>query len=183
MEGGDRARVFLCRPCEVASYGADPARIYPFRYVAPSPDAGAPDLYAPFWRVEGDFFWRTDDPSKARVFHHLSPLGPLFFLALTSAKTAYCDDITIRYAREPGLLKLCPGTAPVLDGRRNPEVLGELSRLTWLAYLDRVADVTGLESRFEVKGLTYSAVPFCRTAGEFVDAVLGIRVPEVYFDL
>jgi hypothetical protein len=183
LEGGPRARIFLCRPCQLATYGADPAQAVPLRYVGAVKEFGAPDLHAPFWRVEGEFRWQVEDASKARVYAKLVPLGPLFFPAFTSPKTAYCDDITLRYARRPELLVPRPGDAPLLDGGRNPAVLGELSRLAWLAYLDRVADVTGVEGRFDVRALTYVGVPFCRRENHFVDAVLGIQVPEVYFDL
>ncbi len=183
LEGGARARVFLCRPCGVASYGADPSQTVPLCYVAPSKEFGAPDLHAPFWRVEGDFRWRAADPAKARTYEKMAPLGPLFFPAFTSPKTAYCDDITLRYARRPEALTLVPGDAPLLDGGRDPRVLRELSRLAWLAYLDRLADVTDVEGEFEVRALSYVGVPFCRRDNHFVDAVLGIQVPEVYFDL
>jgi hypothetical protein len=183
LEGGARARIFLCRPCQLATYGADPSRVVPLRYARAAKEYGTPDLHAPFWKVEGEFHWQTADASKSRVYERLAPLGPLFFPAFTSPKTAYCDDITLRYARRPELLVTFPGDAPLLDGGRNPAVLGELSRLAWLAYLDRSADVTGVEGRFEVRALSYVGVPFCRREKHFVDAVLGIQVPEVYFDL
>jgi hypothetical protein len=183
LEGGARARIFLCRPCRLASYGADPSNVVPLLYVAASREFGTPDLHAPFWKVEGDFRWQTDDPAKSRTYGRLAPLGPLFFPAFTSPKTSYCDDITLRYARRPELLAAGPGDAELLDGGRNPSVLQELSRLAWLAYLDRSADVTGVEGRFEVRSLSYVGVPFCRRENHFVDAVLGIQVPRVYFDL
>jgi hypothetical protein len=183
LEGGSRARIFLCRPCELASYGADPSGVVPLRYLRAGTEFGAPDLHAPFWRVEGEFRWQTEDTAKSRVYGRLVPLGPLFFPAFSSPKTAYCDDITLRYARHPEMLAPGPGDAPLLDGARNPAVLGELSRLAWLAYLDRSADVTGVEGTFEVRSLSYVGVPFCRRENHFVDAILGIQVPEVYFDL
>lgn len=183
LDGGACARVFLCRSCAIATFDADPAQVYPLRYVAAPAGLGQADLFAPFWRVAGDFAWQTADRQKQRVYENLQPLGPLLFPAFWSPKAAYYDDLTLRYARRPELLTLGPGQEPILDGMRSPKALGELARLAWLAYLDRVADITGTEGRFEVKELIYVGVPFFSRGDHFEDGVLGCSVPRSFFSL
>jgi hypothetical protein len=183
LDGGDRARIFLCRPCGLASHGGDPADVYPLRYAAAAAGAGTPDLFAPFWRVEGEFSWQTEDRRKQRTYQNLHPLGPLLFPAFWSPRAAYHDDLTLLYARRPELIVLRAGNEPLLDGIRSPKALGELARLAWLAYFDRTADVTGVGGRFEVKDLAYVGVPFFKRDDRFEDGVLGCKVPASYFSL
>lgn len=183
LDGGSGARVFLCRTCAVATFEADPAEVYPLRYVAAAAGLGRPDLFAPFWRVAGQFAWQTGDRQKQRVYERLAPLGPLLFPAFWSPKAAYYDDLTLRYARRPELLTLGSGKDPVLDGMRAPKALGELARLAWLAYLDRFADITGTEGTFEIKELIYAAVPFFRRGDHFEDGILGCSVPTSFFSM
>jgi len=181
LDGGGGARIFLCRPCGLASYGADPAQVYPLRYVTATSGSGAPDLFAPFWRVAGEFSWRTEDRRKQRVYQGLQPLGPLLFPAFWNPRAAYYDDLTLLYARRPERIALRPGNEPLLDGMRHPKALDELARLAWLAYFDRSADVTGVEARFELKDLVYVGVPFFKRDGRFEDGVLGCKVPPAFF--
>lgn len=183
LDGGDGARIFLCRPCGLAIYGADPAQVYPLRYVTAASGPGAPDLFAPFWRVGGVFSWQTEDRRKERIYHNLHPLGPLLFPAFWNPRAAYYDDLTLLYARRPDLIVLRPGLEPLLDGMRHPKALEELARLAWLAYFDRSADVTGVVARFEVKDLAYVGVPFFKRDGRFEDGVLGCKVPGTFFSL
>jgi hypothetical protein len=131
--------------------------------------------------VEGEFSWQTDDRRKQRTYQNLHPLGPLFFPAFWSPRAAYYDDLTLLLARRPEQIALVSGNRPLLDGMRHPGRLGELARLAWLAYLDRSADVTGVEGRFEVKDLVYVGFPFFKRDGRFEDGVLGCKVPATYF--
>ena len=183
LDGGGGARIFLCRPCGLVSLGADPAQVYPLRYVAAAEGAGPPDLFAPFWRVAGEFSWQTEDQRKRRAYQNLQLLGPLLFPAFWNPRAAYYDDLTLRYARRPELLVLRPGNELLLDGYRHPKALCELARLAWLAYFDRSADITGVEGRFEVKDLVYVGVPFFRREDHFEDGVLGCKVPSSFFSL
>ena len=183
LDGGSGARVFLCQACAIATFEADPVQVFPLQYVAVAAGSGRPDLFAPFWRVQGDFAWRTEDRQKQRIYGNLRPLGPLFFPAFWSPKAAYHDDLTLRYAMRPELLTLGPGQDPLLDGMRAPKALGELARLAWLAYLDRSADITGVEGTFVINELIYAAVPFFRKGDHFEDGVLGCSVPASFFVL
>jgi hypothetical protein len=131
--------------------------------------------------VAGEFSWRTEDRRKERTYQRLHPLGPLFFPAFWNPRAAYYDDLTLLFARRPELIVLGAGNEPILDGMRNPKALCELSRLAWLAYFDRSADVTGVEGRFEVKDLAYVGLPFFKRDGRFEDGVLGCKVPATYF--
>ncbi len=181
LDGGPHALIFLCLPCGLAIHASDPRRPYPLSFAAPLLRQAAPDLYAPFWKVDGTFSWTTSDKQKERVYANQRPLGALFVPAFWSPKAAYYDNLTLRYALQGGPQRLDGAAGPVLDGARPPEVLGELARLTWLAYLDRAADVTGVDGRFQVDALAYAAIPFYRDGSRFLDGILGVPVPEAYF--
>jgi len=183
LEGGSQSLVFICRPCSMAMHCSDLARGYPLRYAVPVIRKSRPDLHAPFWRVKGTFSWRAKEPAKERAYANQRPLGPLFVPAFWSPKAVYCDNFTLRYAQAGVAIELSGGDAPVLDGSRAPSVLGELSRLTWLAYLDRVADVTGVEGRFDVEDVSYVAIPFYLEGEHYQDGILGAQAPAAFFSL
>jgi hypothetical protein len=60
---------------------------------------------------------------------------------------------------------------------RDPSILPEMAALTWLAYLDRRADVTGVSAVFHPESLLYVGVPFFRTGASLVDGLCGVRLP------
>jgi len=158
-----------------------PERLYPFVYLS-ARESGGQTLHAPFWRVTGAATWRTDDPEKARLYRTLKPLGPLYFPAFLTPRSVHDDNLTMRYAlldspppEEPDV------AAPLLPGIVDPGPLPEMARLTWLAYLDRVADVTGVALEFAPSEVAYAAVPFVARPGAWEDGVLGLRFPDAFF--
>ena len=178
LAGGGRALVFLCHPCRLAVSMHRSPRPFPLLYAKPSAGIGSGEpIYVPFWRLEGKASWRAPDEERGRVYDRLTPLGPLFFPAFWSPRAALYDNLTLRYALAPANIILAPGEAPVQEGVLDPADLPEMARLTWLAYLDRAGDVTGVEGFFEPTGLAYVAVPFIREGDHWVDGVLGINVP------
>ncbi|MGC8722518.1 MAG: hypothetical protein ACP5VF_01415 [Acidobacteriota bacterium] len=178
LAGGERALVFLCHPCRLAVSMHRSPRPFPLLYAKPSAGAGSGEtIYVPFWRLEGKASWRAPNEERRRAYDRLTPLGPLFFPAFWSPRAALYDNLTLRYALAPASIALEPGEAPVLEGVLDPADLPEMARLTWLAYLDRAGDVTGVECLFEPTGLAYVAVPFVRDGDHWVDGVLGINVP------
>jgi hypothetical protein len=180
-EGGPEALVYLCRNCRRATVmGPDP-KDYPLLYAEAKAEFPGRRVYVPFWLLDGEASWESLDPRKARVFANARRLGALAFPAFWSPRAAYHDNLTLRYALEPEPFRFEPCDAPVLDGVRAPEVLPELARLTWLGYLDRLADVTGLELRFRPSGLRYVAVPFFEADDKLLDGILGIVFPLAMF--
>ncbi len=183
LEGRGSALVYVCRGCLRAKFMKKPDAVYAFRYVKPVLDLKGPVVYAPFWRCTGKLRLKADDPRKIRPYATLKPLGALYFPAFWSMRLSYFENLTIRYAL------LAPGTlgfgdaldAPLLDGIRDPSVVTEMARLTWLAYLDRRSDVTGVDAGFEPQSLAYCAVPFYREGDSYVDGVCGVRLPGAFF--
>lgn len=158
-----------------------PEPTYPFVYLA-TRGVGERPLYAPFWRVKGEVFWKTDQVEKARGYGRAKPLGALFFPAFWTPRTGHDENLTLRY----GLLDAAPREAPeaegpLLPGILDPGHLPEMARLTWMAYLDRLADVTGVEVTFRPDVVTYVAVPFLARGAFWEDGVLGLRFPSTYF--
>ena len=68
----------------------------------------------------------------------------------------------------------------LVDGIRDPSVIPEMARLTWLAYLDRFSDVTGVSADFEAQRPVYAAVPFFKDGDSFVDGLCGVRLPAIF---
>jgi hypothetical protein len=158
-----------------------PEQVYPLVYLAARPGPTS-RLYAPFWRLEGRARWRVDDSTKDRAYQNLRRLGPLYFPAFWTPRVGHDENLTFRY----GLLDSRPPEDPdargdVLPGVLDPETLPEMARLTWLAHLDRVADVTGVQLEFSPGSVVYAAVPFLRSGASWEDGVLGLRFPDAYF--
>lgn len=177
--GGGASRVFLCPSCRLAVVPEEGSRTYPAFALRPR-IPGVRRTYLPFWRVTGRLILREDDPSKLAAWRRLKPLGAFFFPAFLLLRMGYYDDLTLRY----GLLEASDfekdegWPVPAADGVRLPRGLEEQARLAWLAYLDRAADVTGLEARFEAEKVDYALVPFFLEEEGWRDGLLGIRFPK-----
>ncbi len=181
LEGGAQALVFLCRSCGLAVSMGQPDRQVPLVYVRARVEAGGTRVYAPFWRLSGKASWSGARSQQDRVYSSLRPLGDLFFPAFWSPRAAYHEDITLRYALDEAGLETEERTDPILDGVRPAASLGELARVTWLSYLDRFADVTGVSLEFTPAGLQYAAVPFFIQGDRIVEGVQGTSFPGVLF--
>ncbi len=183
LDGGGSALVYVCRNCLRAKYMKRPEPVYAFRYVEPVLDLKGPVAYAPFWRCTGKLKLKADEPKKLRSYRTMKPLGALFFPAFWNIRLSYFDNLTLRYALlEAGTIRFGDSLdAPLLDGIRDPAVVSEMARLTWLAYLDRRSDVTGVDAGFDLQSLAYCAVPFYREGDSYVDGVCGVRLPGVFF--
>ncbi len=180
LEGGAQAIVFVCRTCGKAVCMDAPESAFPFRVASVRAEVRGPGVLAPFWRTRGRAAWHTEDGAKERIYSGMKPLGPLYFPAFWSPRAAYYDNMTMRYALDPPLDADGTAEGTLLDGVRGPSALPELARLTWLAYLDRAADVTGTELTYELQGLEYVAVPFFQQDDFVVEGHLGLRLPAAF---
>ena len=160
--------------------GREPAE-YPLVYAAARSAFPGRKVYVPFWLLEGEASWVCEDSRKARAYASARRLGALAIPAFWSPLAVYHDNLTLRYAMDPESLTFEDRDDPVLDGVRSPEILPELARLTWLAYLDRIADVTGLELQFRASSLKYAAVPFFEDGEKMLDGILGVSFPSSMF--
>lgn len=177
--GGGAARVFLCPSCRLAVVPEEGNRTYPLLAYRPR-ISGTTTLLFPFWRVSGRLLLRGGDPKKMAAWQRLKALGAFFFPAFLTLRLGYYDDLTLRYGlMEEGRLEEDGGwRGPVADGVRLPRGLEEQARLASLAYLDRAADVTGVEARFGAERVAYVLVPFLLDGEGWVDGLLGIRFPR-----
>jgi hypothetical protein len=98
-------------------------------------------------------------------------------------RLAYFDNLTLRYAQMDAGTFVFDDAADsrLMDGIRDPLVIPEMARLTWLAYLDRYSDVTGVTADFEAQRPVYTAVPFFKDGDSFVDGLCGVRLPSGFF--
>lgn len=181
LEGHAQSLVFVCRSCRSAVHMAEPGKSYRLVYVRPRVEFEGERVYAPFWRLEGRVRWTTDDARKERAYGSLKPLGPLFFPAFWSPRVAYHDDLTLRYALDERGLETEDRSDALLDGVRPASSLAELARYTWLSYLDRAADVTGVTVEFTPGALEYAAVPFFAQGDKLVEGVQAMVFPSALF--
>lgn len=178
LAGGAGARIFLCTKCLRAQFMERPEVSYPVVFIQPVLAQGESLLYVPFWRVSGKASLNCPDHKKAERYKSVKALGPLMVPAYWSPRADYYEDFALRYAREPD--KLIPGPeagGTILDGVRAPATLPEIARLTWLAYLDRFADVTGVRLTFKVESTAYACVPFFREGRGYVEGIFGTSIP------
>lgn len=180
-QGSGASKVFLCLACRRARHMGCPDRAYPF-WFAKSRRTGSPQFYAPFWRVEGSASLVVPDPAKGKIYRNMRPLGPLFFPAFWTLRAMHHENLTQRYAlMEDPPERDADAEGTVLPGVVDPDNLPAIARLTWLAYLDRVADVTGVEVSFTPASVAYVAVPFLRVGEGWEDGLLGLTFPGAYF--
>jgi hypothetical protein len=183
IEAPSPSRIGLCLNCKTARFMREPSREYRLVFIEAKKQEGTSNLiYAPFWRVEGSGAVRTDDEKKLRVYQNARPLGPLYIPAFWTPKAANYENITMRYALAPDAIAEDAGaTGNVLAGVLNPMNLREIAVLCYLAYLDRLADVTGVEASFTVDEVAYAAVPFLKAGAGWKDGILGLQFPGPYF--
>jgi hypothetical protein len=182
LDGSGDALVFVCRACRTARHMADPENAYKLAYVKSRVEMAGERLYAPFWRMAGMVHWSTLEAAKQRVYSNAKPLGHLYFPAFWSPRVSYYDNLTqsLALSKEPILFE--DRSDIIVDGYRNPAALGEMARLTWLAYLDRIADVTGVDLTFTVEEIIYAALPFFKAGDRYVDGVQGVQLPAAFFE-
>jgi hypothetical protein len=183
LEGGGSALVYVCRNCKRAVFMKAPDKPYALRFLKPVLDRKSPLLYAPFWRCTGKLKLRAEDPRRLKPYAKVKPLGPLYFPAFWNMRLAYFDNLTLRYAQMDAGTFVFDDAADsrLMDGIRDPLVIPEMARLTWLAYLDRYSDVTGVTADFEAQRPVYTAVPFFKDGDSFVDGLCGVRLPSGFF--
>ncbi len=181
LAGGDAARIFLCRACRTAIFMEAQDRVYPAGWLSPRIGLAGDPVGAPFWMVTGSLRVTCPDARKEAAFSRIRRLGPLLFPAFWTLRLSYYDDLTQRFAlADPALLSFGePFGGALLDGVRDPALVPEMARLAWLAHLDRAADVTGVEARFDVERIAYAVVPFFQEGDQLRDGILGISVPRV----
>lgn len=179
LDGGNSARIYLCRECSYALFMERPGEKYPVRYVQAHVKTASQRVYVPFWRVTGTFKASGANKKQSIGYGRIRSLGPLYFPAFWSPRLGYFDNLTLTYSKEEAKMAFEEGRDDaILDGIRDPAILAEMARLTWLGYLDRFSDVTGLEGRYEVKDILYAGVPFFPDGDHFLDGVSGVRIPK-----
>jgi len=181
LSGGAEAFIYVCLGCGEATHMSVPDYAYRLLYVRPSPAFKGTAIFAPFWRIVGRATLTVEADKKRSAYQHVRPLGPLFFAAFWNPKAVYYDNLTLRFAQCPEKIEFDKRSDPVLAGIRDPKVLPEMARLTWLAYLDRFSDVTGVDLQFQPERLDYCAVPFFKQGSFYSDGVLGIQLPPGFF--
>ena len=181
LDGSGESLVFVCRACRTARHMSAPDRVYPLAYVKSRIVIAGERLYAPFWRLAGHAQWSVLEPAKQRAYAHAKPLGDLYFPAFWSPRVAYYDNLTQSLALSKEPIEFEERDDAIVDGYRDPAALPEMARLTWLAYFDRIADVTGVKLVFTPEEITYAALPFFRTGEGFVDGVMGVQLPAAFF--
>lgn len=183
LEGGGGALVFVCRTCGTAVFMREPGKAYALKYLKPVIEGKGAVLYAPFWRCTGKLKLKAVDTRKLKPYAKVKPLGALYFPAFWNLRMSYFDNLTLRYSQlEAGAQVLEDRKdGALVDGIRDPGVIPDMARLTWLAYLDRYSDVTGVTAAFELRSLIYTAVPFYRKGESFVDGLCGVKLPAGFF--
>lgn len=182
LEGGAGASIYICRKCRYALYMKRPNEKYRLVYLKAKIKASGDKLYAPFWGVKGKFTISSLDKKQRLAYKNAAPLRDLFFPAFWSPRSSYFQNATWEYSTSGKKLEEEEevGSEPIVSGIRDPRLLGEVGRLTWLAYLDRKSDITGVESSFVIESVVYVGLPFFRNSEGWIDGISGAGLPAGY---
>jgi hypothetical protein len=174
--GGRSARIHLCFGCRKAFIMDDFPQNLPLLIYRPKVVPEGELFYVPFFRIEGAFKFAAEDQNKTRTYTNMKPLGVLYYPAFPNLRSLYSEDLTIRYALGLRDVELEEKKDKVIavDGTRNPVKLETIGKLVWLSYIDKVADVTGVESEFRLSEVSYCLIPFEKSAEGLRELMLGI---------
>lgn len=180
MDAGSGDRIGTCDPCALAYFLGARLEPFPLRFVRPPPGSGDGFSHLPFWRIRA--VWSVlAEPKRARLYAGLGNAGDLFFPAFWRPRMTYFDDVTWRYFRLQEPLPAERGEGRLRGGVRPPAVVREMGRLAVLSYMDRIADIEGVEVRFEVVSQDFVGIPFLRVGAGWTDAVCGLKFPPSLF--
>jgi len=176
--GGDAARIHLCFECRKAYVMDEFPRNLPLMVLKPRVAHGEELFYMPFFKINGDFSFTTQDAQKTRTYRNMNPLGAIYYPAFPNIRSLYSEDLTIRYSLGIGEIDLESESrkAPMVDGARNPVHLETIGKLVWLGYMDKVADVTDVKAQYAVSSVSYCLVPFEKTADGPRELMLGLTL-------
>lgn len=180
LDAGPGDRLGLCIPCQAAHFIGHAGGGYPLRYLVPAFESAGQRRFLPFWKFSGSWDIRAQ-PAKKRLYARFPPRGDLFFPAFWRPALSYSADLTWRLFALPQRPSLRPGEDSVPGGVRSPEVIPEMARLSLLSYLDRIADVEGVELDVSESSLEYIGYPFWGDCGGWTDGLLGVRFPPTLF--
>jgi hypothetical protein len=178
LSGGESARIYVCFVCGKAFIMDKYPSSLPLIIYKPKIDPIAGLFYVPFFRIKGKFSFDTRYPDKARIYSNMNPLQTIHYPAFLNLRNLYSDDLTLRYAlglKDAEFVKTGEKVR-LVDGTRTPVKLENICRLVWLSYLDKVADVTGVEGEFEISEVSYSLVPFEKVDNGLRELMLGITL-------
>ncbi len=183
LEAPSPSRVGICLNCKVATFMRQPENEYHLFFIeARERRPSSEIIYAPFWLVKGSGSFNCGDDKKKRIYQNARKLGPLYFPAFWTPKAANYENLTIRYAlAQESLVEDKEAHGAILAGVLDPSRLAAMAALCYAAYLDRLADVTGVEASYKVEQVAYAAVPFLKAGKGWTDGVLGVAFPGAYF--
>lgn len=176
--GGEAARIHLCFECRKAFIMDRFPESLPLLVYKPKIAPEDRVFYVPFFKIDGAFRFVTREESKMRAFSNMKPLGVLYYPAFPNLRSLYAEDLTIRYALglQDAETEEKKEKVRTVDGTRNPVHLETIGRLVWLSYIDRVVDVTGVESEFSLSEVNYCLIPFEKSADGLRELMLGLTL-------
>lgn len=180
LEAGPGDRVGLCMSCRRAHFLGGAGGSFPLMYFHPVSGGTGKPKFLPFWKLEASWEIRCE-PVKARAYSRFPARGTLVFPAFWRPSPTYSADLTWRLFGLAQLPPLGPGEEPLPGGVRSPEVIPEMARLSLLSYMDRLADVDGVDLRIAVGSLEYVGYPFWGDPEGWMDGILGVRFPSALF--
>jgi hypothetical protein len=94
---------------------------------------------------------------------------------------SYHSDLTLRLLTLQQQPLCVAGEDPMPGGVRSPEVIPPMARLLVLSYLDRIADVEGVDLEMSVQTLEYVGYPFWKDPEGWTDGICGLKFPPSLF--
>ena len=175
LKGGKNSEVYLCLNCRVAFIMTSYPSSLPLIIIKENFSATGTLFYAPFYKMVGEFSIKTDDKKKMDAYSRLKTLGPLYYGAFYNLKGLYSDDLTIKYALAEDKIGESDEIKnyKLIDAFITPVHLEKIGRLIYLSYLDKAADITGVDVQYKLNSIFYALIPFERNDNHLKELILG----------
>ncbi|NMB99811.1 MAG: hypothetical protein GYA35_05960 [Thermoanaerobaculaceae bacterium] len=173
--GGDNSIIFFCLECKIGFIMENYPESLPLKIYKKNFNCEGELIYFPFYKIEGDFSFFSEDSHKTNSYSNLKKLGALFYPAFINLRSLYSEDLTLKYALQPYSFveDNYPKEAVIIDVLVAPKNLEKIAKLFYLSYFDRAADVTNVEVDFTLKTVDFALIPFEKKGDEYRELILG----------
>lgn len=175
LNGGNNSKIFFCFSCKIAYLMDNYPETVRVKVYKKKFKLNGELIYFPFYRIEGTLSVNSDDSKKMNAYSKLKPLNAIFYPAFINLRSLYSEDLTLKYSLESQQFEEEDSLveAKIVDVIVNPENLEKVAILYYLSYLDRAADVTGVEANFSLKEYCIALIPFENRENEYRELIFG----------
>lgn len=183
LKGGRDSLLYFCLECKRAYIMEDyPSFISLFAAIENIKPAEK-IFYVPFYNIDGEFSYETEERIKVAIYNRVEKLGTIYYGAYYNLKSLYAEDLALLYALNNDKIKKTQKIReyPIANAFFPPKHLDKISRLIYLSYLDKFADVTNVKGIFKLNSFCCVLIPFDKEGNHFRELIFGKKIPFLKF--